>query len=351
MLYTNEHKQMIKNNLEKILVYYGAIPSYGIKNWDCIPSRHQNPKNNLTVKGNICACHCGLKGDAFNVISEMEGIDLKEFPKLVKKGLEILNEDIKPTRSYYKNKSYNKSNRLERQQNLDINDTNLTSIINQNFKKAKKDQYEYFYNRGLTNLDIIRKHKIIVSNPRKIFPTKILPGVNNIWSYEYIIPIWKKGKVVNCILRRNDKKSSLNNKTMNLKGYNLEFLNSDYLQMNFKYLFICEGWSDALTFENLGYEAIAINSIVMINSLVQEIKRNLNNFVNTRFYIAFDQDRDQNGINWGQKAAKSLLKQLKEIGLLAFNLKIKEPYKDINEYFVGDSEAFKKSISSLIEKK
>lgn len=338
------NKDEIKRELKRILIYYGAKPNEN-GNWDCIASRHGNHKNNLSIKGNICCCHCGLQGDSFNIIAEMEGFDCKsDFSLIAKKAAEILNL---PMQNYQRKK---KEDNFDRQiHNPDITQSNidLTKIITENFKKAKRGNYEYFYKRGFNNLDIFRKHKILISNPRKIFPVEIVPQLNNIWAYEYIIPIWKNRKVVNCILRRNDLKSKKNNKTMNLKGLKVEFLNSDYLQgNNIEHLFICEGWADALSFETLGYKSISINTITMINRFISEIKENINNFKKTIFFICFDNDEKQ----WGQKYAKKLVVQLKENKLKAFNLNIKKQYKDINEYFVNDLNLFKKSIEYLIMK-
>lgn len=342
------NKELIKLNLEKILRYYGAMPSNC--NWHCVPSRHEDPRNNLTVKGTICACHCGLKGDSFSVIAEMESLDYRnksDFSLIAKKANEILqiNENL-PVKNY--TLKYNTLKYNLKKTNKNLGDFSITKIITEKFKKAKKYQYQYFFKRGLINPNIFIKHKIIVSNPKKIFPNEILPKLKNIWAYEYIIPVWNNGKVVNCILRRNDWKNKDNNKTLNLKGFKVEFLNSDYLkEKNLNYLFVCEGWSDALSFENLGYKAIAINSIVLVNKFVQAVENNKNGLKDTMFFIGFDQDKK----GWGQKAGKQLVKQLKEKGFKSFNLRLKDNYKDINEYYCKDKNSFKKSIKYLLANK
>ncbi|MBU3227359.1 hypothetical protein [Clostridium algidicarnis] len=87
-------KNELKNNrevLEKVLTYYGA--TIKIKgNCDCVPNRHKDPKNNLSIKymdGYVCCCHCGLQGDVFNIINKIEGI--RSFPGQLKRVCEIIN--------------------------------------------------------------------------------------------------------------------------------------------------------------------------------------------------------------------------------------------------------------------
>lgn len=340
----------IKNRIKDILIYYGADPPKdGQYNWSCIPGRHNNPKNNLSVKGNLCCCHCGLKGDSFSVVAEMEDLncgDKKDFLLIVKKACEILNLP-RTSRQICNDRIYN--NRVDKNvkvSNFKIKNDYLTKIISKEFAKTKKNKYIYFLKRGLS-FELMAKHKVIVVNPKKIFPQEIVPRFKNAWVYEYIIPVWKDGEVVNCILRRNDYKDRTGNKTLNLKGYNVEFLNSDYLRAtNLKYLFICEGWADALTFEEVGRAAIAINSINMINKFVESVKENMKILKNTTFFIAFDDDKTAKK-NWGQIAAIDLLKRLKALNLRAFNLKMKNDYKDINEYYCRDKISFMKSLNGL----
>lgn len=342
--FNNDNKDKVKYNLDKILMYYGAIQQNKNGNWNCIPGRHgKNSKGDLSVKNIVCACHCGLQGDSFNVISEMERLDIvKDFYKIVNKGSEILNL---PANAKNINRQFDKCNHKPNEiyHNEKIN---LTQIITDNYKKLNNNNAKYFLDRGFS-LELINKYKILIANPTKIFDNDLLPYKEKTWAYEYIIPIWKNKKVVNCILRRNDLKSKRGKKTLNLTGIKVEFFNYDYLKKkNLKNLFICEGWADSLSFENEKLNSIGINSIVMINRLVNEIESKIDNFTNTKFYISFDQDEK----GWGQKAAKNLLQKLKDLKLKCFNLNIKKPYKDINEYYVNDNKSFKKSVYYIIKR-
>lgn len=343
-------KDSIKNRLQDILIYYGARPPKGHnKNWSCLPSRHKDPINDLSVKNNICCCHCGLKGDSFAVIAEMEGLDYKnDFLLIANKAADILRLDnaCNCPASNLKEDNAKTKNNQEKQKDSDKIFNELTSIITNKFRDSKKIDYKYFYNRGITRPGIYGRHKILVCDPTKIFPSELLPGLRNIWAYQFIIPVWRHGKVVNCILRRDDIKSKENNKTMNLKGLKVELLNCDFLESDkIKYLFICEGWSDALSIENEKRYAIAINSITMINYLVRRLDENREKLKDTIFYIIFDQD--ENG--WGQKASKDLFKKIKELKLAVANLGIKKPFKDINDFYVKEKDKFRDMIKTLTE--
>lgn len=345
----NIDKQEIKNRLKEVLIYYGFKPP--IKdgyNWTCLESRHNNPTNNLTVTGNFFCCHCNLKGDVFSLIGEMENLNTRnkdDFKKILNKATEILNVTISNNSHIQKRNLFNneikdteqkQNSSLYEERSFKINDV-LTTIITENFEKRNQKRDIYFYKRGFSK-GIINKYKLMVYNPNKLLPKEIVPQLNNISSYEYIIPIWENEKVVNCILRRNDWRNKENNKTLNLKNINLKIMNLDYLNQENDYLFICEGWADCLSFETEGLKAISINSINMINKLFESIKHQ--NTKNTMFYICLDNDK------YGQAASIKLHKMLKESNYKSKIIKFN--YKDVNEFYVKDKNLFKKSLKGLI---
>lgn len=347
-MYNDNNKHEIKRNLNKILIYYGATPGKNHNsNWNCIPGRHgKESTGDLSVKNIVCSCHCGLHGDAFNVIAEMENLDYrKDFFKVVKKGNEILNLPANIatiSRQVYSNKSEGN----EKPTKNIYNKIDLTKIILQNYKNLNKYEARYFIDRGF-DLDLINHYKIIIKNPLSVFPLELLPcnekSKKYMFKYKYIIPIWKNGKVVNCILRKyiND---NYGKKTLNLKGFDVEFFNYDYLNReNLNYLFICEGWADSLSFTNERKYSIALNSITMYKRFVKEIDGNIQRFKNTKFFICFDQDEK----GWGQLYAKKLLKELKQLNLQCKNL-IVENFKDINDFYINDKVKFLESTRRVL---
>jgi hypothetical protein len=352
--YGEKEKIIIKNNLEQILLYYGATPTK--YNWNCVPSRHNNPKANLSVRGNICCCHCGLSGDALKVISIMEAEE--DFYKIIKKGLEILNypnysdnnnsiNNLNANTIIKEKKTDSKFNLNQQNQNYDCD---LTKIITENFKKMKRNYYDYFCNRGIDNLDIIKKYRILVGNPTKILPYHLLPYLgHNISSYRYIIPIWYKQKVVNCLLRRDDLLNTIGAKVLNLKGLPLYIFNQGYLEKNKKnhIYFICEGIFDALSFENFNdteITGIALNSASMVNKFIEIIKNNLDHLKedNVKFFCCLDNDKA------GKEASKKLIDNISEMNLFIRKISV-DPHKDINEFYTKNIYDFNLKIYKIIE--
>lgn len=343
MNFTAEQKYEIKNNLVKILMYYGCKP--GNPNWTCLSSRHKTPKDDLSVKNNVCCCHCGLKGDSFNIIAELEGLNIRnDFAAVLKKGVEIIGcDNIIPAQN-------------EKSRNNVIGETGdkiilpavyykLTDIITNYFKKMKYANYSYFRKRNITADKIIAKYRIIVENPINIIPKILLPKLNNINAYRFIIPVWEEKQVVNCILRRDDLISTANKKILNLKGPPLKIFNLGYIRHPIKndIYFVTEGIFDALSFENIGYKGIALNSWVMVNRFLSAVKENVNQLKenNVIFLAAFDNDK------YGKKATDILIKGLQQLELNCFCIVFKG-YKDINEYYVKEKNKFVDRINKVI---
>lgn len=332
-------KNEIKRNLKRILNYYGA--KQGAILWDCVPSRHENPRDNLSIKGDVCCCHCGLKGDSLSVIAEMECLDIKrDFPKIIKKGKEILNLNDEEFRGKPEPSKY-----IKPRKQCNNNKYDLTNIIT-DYKNNHNCNYVYFYKRNIRNKSLLDKYKIITCNPLQVINSKLLPYVNNLRAYRNIIPVWENGKIVNCILRRDDYFSKEGKKILNLKGLPLKIWNSDYLrQSEFKdVFFVTEGIFDALSFEDIGLKGVALNSVVMINKFITIIKENLAQLKKNEcsFLIVFDSD--QAGRNYREKL-KNMLGELK----LNVRLITLKDYKDVNEFYVNDGQTLARKSKMLVE--
>lgn len=346
--YTEDQKESIRNNLSKILIYYGAKP--GKFNWHCIPMRHNNPKDDLSINGNVCCCHCGLKGDSFSVIAEIDGYDIKkDFSKIIERGLEIIGNKLS-INSDYRKLINNENIKKEKKEKIDSHKYDLTKIILQNFKHSKS--YIYFKKRNIKSLELMKKYRIITGNPIRIFPKKLLPQVYNLWSYQNIIPVWEDQKVVNVILRRDDYLSNKNKKILNLKNLDLKIWNAGYIRHSKlgDNLFLTEGIFDALSIESIGKKGIALNSITMINKLlliidefIDQLKEN-----QVKFYICFDNDKRkvENKKTNSEKARDQLDMELRKKGFEVYILRLNH-YKDLNDFYQKDQNKFIKQIKMI----
>ncbi len=245
----------------------------------------------------------------------------KDNKSMDKKRIEVKSNQDKPSKEY-----------------LDID---LTPIIQDYYNKNYNDLRYVVVDRHIESDNVLNKYKLCGGDPRKIFKElNVLPQLNNISAYETVIPVWKNGKVVNCILRRNDKKSTENAKTLNLKNLKVELFNSDYLAKNEKVIFITEGIFDCLSIECFGHKSICLNSINMASRFVGEVERNIETCKNTKFVLALD--NDFKGILTKDKITKSL----KELGIKTLSLTI-EGYKDINDCMIDNKDFLEKSIMGL----
>ena len=58
---------------------------------------------------------------------------------------------------------------------------------------------------------------------------------------------------------------------MNLKGVSTTIYNLDQA-MKSEIIYICEGWCDALSIEEVGYKAIALNSVSSVNLFIRKLQ-------------------------------------------------------------------------------
>ena len=341
---TEQHKIYVKNNLEKILEAYGAKKN-NFDNWDCLNSRHSNNhKKNLTVNNNlkICCCHCGLQGDSFKVISILENLDIKkDFYKIVQKGLDILGGYSIITADKTNNVIIKEVSKKETKTNDNLLNY-LNNSISQNFKKINSNYY-YFKKRGITNINLLKYYKMIVGDPRRIIPKDLLPEMEKIWQYKVIIPVWEKGKVVNCLLKNT---YSSNIKILNLKDLPLRIFNARYLYQlkENDILFVTEGIFDALSFENFGFKGISLNTCNFRNKFLKLLERYKNELISKNVTLIYCFDNDKAGI----ETTEVLRKKTLEIGINNIALSIKK-YKDANEYLIKDRHNFKLQVSKLVQ--
>lgn len=220
----------------------------------------------------------------------------------------------------------------------------LTSIINNYYTSDENDLTYFIDDRGISEDSITNKYKYCSGDIKNIFKDnlELLPRLNNINAYEYIIPVWENGKVVNCILRRNDSKSNDNAKTLNLKDVEVKLFNADYVKQSEKLIFITEGIFDCLSIECIGYKSMCLNSVNMASRLIDLIKNNIDTCKDTKFVLALDND------DKGEKATNKIMEQLKDLGIrsyaLSFNCK---GVKDINEWYLKDVNSLKNSLENV----
>lgn len=333
-----------RNVLVRVLESYGAKES-NKGNWDC-PGRHKDGRGDLSVKnvdGNwVCACHCGLKGDVFKVVEIMDNIN--DFKAQYKRVCEVNNIDMD-----------NIEDRVQKavdvpplapKEELKVD---FTGIIN----SLDKSNIKYFLDRGLS-IDTINKYGLFVltgglakiGSELNIREKIDLKMNNSFWAvYDALIPIRIGGKIVNVMGRATDINKvkpikGKTNKVMNCKGLKARFLNEEYTTVKKgELIFVCEGWADSLSFEELGYNSIAINSTANIEKF-----RKLIHASNTKnkYVVVADNDKA------GEEMRTNFKHKLNKADCGCFEFVVDKKYKDINEWLIGDREGLKKAIEDNI---
>ena len=176
--------------------------------------------------------------------------------------------------------------------------------------------------RGISK-DIADKYNMFISNQR------------------LYIPIIENDKPKAYISRAIDPTDKLRYK--NSKGEIIPF-NREYIKEVpevEKTIYICEGIFDALSIEEVGKKAIALNSTSNVNKFVEYIKNNMQTSSKYNYILCFDND------NAGHKATDEMQEALKDLKISHRILEIPKDYKDINEWYVkvANKEVFRQEIN------
>ncbi len=349
-------KEQLKSDkavLEKVLIKYGAnIKTKG--NSDCIASRHiKNSNGSLTIKekdGFVCACHCNLSGDVFKVVEQMEGIS--NFNDQLKRVCEIIG--VEPVEKYTPISNKNISDNREEMEEIKktYNFTNIAKDLHANIGSTN-----YFKSRCIPH-KLQKEYKLGYNVDGLNYIIKNYPGVlaekcNDYYKqFQYFIPCFNvDGEVDYILARRNDGLmvpfwlKGKPEKVHNLKGFGATIFNLRYLQdiaLTSQYIFVVEGWADALSLEALGYSAIALNSTSNVNKFIEELQKNKDIIKDKTFIIAGD--NDPSGFRMNEKLIQ--LSQKEDINITIFPL-IKK-YNDINNYLIGDKSSLEIDLKNFI---
>ena len=226
----------------------------------------------------------------------------------------------------------------------------FTEVILKAYNSNTSEDRRYFYIRGLTD-KTIDKYKLCKSDLDTLLKghEDHKPNVPNKAAYQYILPIWSKGKCHYFISRRNDRENTEGQKTLNLKGVSAEIFNLDYIKTPIKqdpdkrerFIFITEGIFDGLSLEELDYKAISLNSVVMAGPFLKAVEEHIETAKDYIYILAGDNDQAGQGMN------SKIKERLQALKLPVKVFKIPEEYKDINDYLQVDPESLERQINKL----
>lgn len=291
---------------------------------------------------------CCKGGSIIDFIMEYYNLDTKEAIIKAKEIAGIRSGDVK---NMYNNKTQQQNNNTNQQQNkqqqaqeekqkAEFIRAQKKQFIADNLEKQteenKQQVYDYLQTRGISK-ETADKFHLFISNAvyeDKSIGTEGTPRV--------VIPIYKDNEPVSYVAR------ALTNvegraKALNSAGEQTP-LNIDYIKQspkNDKYIYICEGWADSLSLEDIGRKSIALHSTQQVKKFLEEVTKH--NITASKYNYVLCCDNDEAG----KKANSELAKYFIDNNIKYTLLDIPEQYNDINEWYksAGSKEEFKRQLS------
>lgn len=319
MLQTKQVKDIAKSMLEDYLVSCGINTK---RKFHCLNPAHKDEHPSMSYKNNRVKCFsCGFGGDIFDVVSLQ--YSLNNYKDIFEKTYDLLGLKLDGINRY-------NSFKLDLTTEVLIAHKNIGSHI------------EHFRKRGISK-ETIDKYKIGYSTDGYNFVLKAYPRFqsksNKQKLYKYIFPFLNSKSKCNYIVAEicdRKKVDKYNKKYKNMKGIPIRFFNDRYLIENgTDIIFIVEGIYDALSVEEVGKKALALNSISNIDSFVGLCKKYMSKKI---FIIGFDND------SHGKSSALNLKFKLDKIGMKSYIFNICADYKDPNEFLINDRNNFFHSV-------
>lgn len=287
---------------------------------------------------------CCKGGSIIDFIMEYYNLDTKEAIQKAKEIAGIRSGDVK---NMYNNKPQQQNNNKQQQtqeekQKAEFIRNQKRQFILDNLAhqspENKQKVYEYLESRGISK-EIGDKYHLFISNEVYEDKSTGTEGTSRI-----VIPIYYDKEPISYVAR------ALTNvegraKALNSAGsqipLNINYLFKEAKAEEDKCIYVCEGWADALSFEDIGKKGIALHSTQQVNKFKDFITSNI--FTASKYIYILCCDNDEAG----QKANGELAEYLKEKHIKYQYLNIPEEYKDVNEWYIatGDKDLFKKQLN------
>ncbi|HDR3653144.1 TPA: toprim domain-containing protein [Bacillus anthracis] len=296
---------------------------------------HGGKNENFAVDINkgiaTCFSKCNETWDIFSLTMKMHNVDFKGAVEMLKR--DFLNETIEKAP-------------VSAPTPTDAKENNYNPVY------ASLAQDDYFINRGLSP-EIIEKYRLGVVSDKtvKMLKDEIRECFYNkpymmTQFYRIILPVNDRYFIV-----RFDESRSNNNEEIDKRKFpryknigNAELLNPHYIKDNeIQFIFVVEGYFDALSIETLGYHSIALNSVSNASKFMKEIKLNEEDARQKQFILIADNDEA------GRELEGKLQIEFKKMNM-SLHVASLTDYKDINEYLVADHEGTENFLEEQIDK-
>lgn len=312
--YKNDLKELLPEYLD-ILVSKGEIEDRGDGFYTCPFCNSGNKQKNTAafyVNGTRYKCFsCTEKGDIFDLVGYMEGLE-NDFAAHYNRTLKIM-------RSYLNSDKYEKIKTVKSKpvKTPEVSkEVDYTEYLHKCHDNV--NQTDYFINRGLSR-EIIDRFNLGYDVE------------NNCVTIPYNHDC--KGYVDRVLYDGSSKYYKHGNELFNINAL-YEYQTVDDLFRNNGYVFVVEGQIDAVSFMEIGLDAVGLGGTNEIMRLVNQLKEHLSNKV---LILALDNDQA------GRRATGKFIEELAEAELNQRYIVISDlykQYKDANEFLVADRVGF-----------
>lgn len=286
---------------------------------------------------------CCKGGSIIDFLMEFYNLDKKEAIDKAKDiagirrsgGNNQMNNNTKPSTNSQSNKQ--EEARKEAEKKEFIKNQKRQFIVDNLAKQSpenKQKVYEYLASRGISK-EIGDKYHLFISN--EVYEDK---NIGTEGTSRIVIPIYYDNEPMSYVARALTEVEG-RAKALNSAGtqipLNIEYIKKELKPGEDKFIYICEGWADALSFEDVGKKAIALHSTQQINKLKEYI--DTNTFTASKYVYMLCCDNDEAG----HKANSELAEYFTEKNINYHKVQIPKEYKDINEWYIetGDKDIFK----------
>ena len=295
--------------LKQYLASKGIDPE-SRRNFSCLHHEDgKTPNMSYDHKRNRVKCFsCGFSGSVIDLIGDEQG--LTEDGEKIKASLNYFN--LSPTSQKQDKNERTKEEPRPHQEVSPKQTSDVLKVITSAQKNVKET--DYYSSRGISK-GIIVKYGLGYDPIKKVV----------------IIPIGTAHYI---------QRSTTEKHYYNLKDAEAQILNTHYLQEATEddVVFIVEGAFDALSIEEVGGKAIALNGVSNDRKFINYCKE-----YKPKATLVLSLDNDEAGY----KATKELTKELKQLNTPLLEANISDPSKDPNEALIKDRKALKSAVQGV----
>lgn len=321
--YKEELKELLPDYME-LLEEQGKTENRGNDYWTC-PFCGSGDNEHHTaafhINGTRYKCFsCDEGGDIFDLIGHMEKLPKGNFIKQYNRTLKIMRPYLDGGKPKKSREEYIP------EFSVPIVPTNYTEYLHKCHENA--EQTDYFSNRGLSR-EIIDRFNLGYDPEKKVATIPYNPNC--------------KGYVHRILWNSDNKYCKFGNEIFNIDA--LYDSSVDELLFGSRdYVFICEGQIDAMSFTEIGLDAIGLGGVNEVSKLVKQLKEKSCNKI---LVLALDNDKA------GRRATGKFIEELAEAELDQKYVVISGlygKYKDANEFLIGDRKGFIEKMKEIANK-